>query len=225
MGFQVEFQGFGEHAVEFFDELAADNSKAFWTDNKQLYQAHVRQPMEALLAELTDEFAAAFDGTTGRAKVFRPHRDLRFSGDKRPYKEQCGAVIEPGRGAGAFYLQVSSAGLMIGGGSFRMAPDQLARFRTAVADPRRGGELAVLLDAARSRGWTLGGDVLKSRPRGVAADHPRLELLKHRTLYLAKYWPPDDALHDRETLHRVRHGWRDLVALNEWTVRHVGFAG
>ena len=126
--------------------------------------------MEALLAALEKEF--------GAGKVFRPYRDVRFTKDKTPYKDHCGGVVELGRGGGAYYVQVSSAGLLVGGGSFAMASDQLARYRTAVDDERRGEALEKIIAKLASAGWQLHGDQLKSRPRGFDADHPRIDLLR-----------------------------------------------
>ena len=120
----MTFGGFGEEAIEFYDGLLADNSKAYWTDRKAVYEEHVRAPMQALLADLEPEF--------GRGKIFRPYRDVRFSRDKSPYKTACGAT------AGPFYVQVSAEGLMAAGGYYQMTSDQVARFRTAVDDERRG---------------------------------------------------------------------------------------
>ena len=121
------FDGFGEGAVEFYDGLAVDNSKAYWTDQREVYETHIRAPMQALLAELEPEF--------GPGKIFRPYRDVRFSTDKTPYKTHCGATVGP------FYLQIGADGLMAAGGYYQMTPDQVARFRTAVADDRRGDDL------------------------------------------------------------------------------------
>ena len=72
----MRFTGFGEHAIDFFDGLAADNSKPYWEDNKATYASDVKAPMEALLAELEPEF-----GGLGTPKVFRPYRDIRFAKD------------------------------------------------------------------------------------------------------------------------------------------------
>ena len=210
----MSFSGFGEHAVDFFDGLLVDNSKAYWDDNRERYASDVRAPMEALLAELADEF--------GPGKVFRPFRDVRFSKDKTPYKTHCGAVVERGRGGGAYYVEVGPAGLRVGGGSFAMAADQLARFRTAVDEERRGERLRTLLAELVAAGWEQRGDVMRTRPRGVPDDHPRLDLLRHRTLYVVRAWEPDDALHERATLDRVRTSWRELRAFNEWCEDHVG---
>ncbi|GAB2762660.1 DUF2461 domain-containing protein [Salinifilum aidingensis] len=215
---QRRFEGFGEGAVDFFEGLEADNSKAYWNDNLALYREHVRRPAEALLAELEPAFAPGF----GAGKVFRPHRDVRFSNDKSPYKTHCAAVVEPGRGGGAFYFEISSAGMLVAGGCLHTEPDQLARFRAAVDAEPHGEELRRHVDELTGRGWHLAGDRLATRPRGVPADHPRSELLRHRTLHAWWAWEPDDALHSRSCLERVRNSWEQLRPLNDWCAAHVG---
>ena len=214
----MKFSGFGEHAVEFFDGLEADNSKPYWDDNLDLYKADVRGPMEALLAELTGEFAADF----GEGKVFRPYRDVRFAKDKTPYKTNCGAVIEQGRGGGAYYVEVSAEGMRAGGGCFHLASDQIARFRTAVDTELHGQALEKILAKLAKVGWEVKGDRLKSKPRGFADDHPRLELLKYRSVYVVRAWDPDDVLHERAALDRVRKAWRQVREFNEWARDRVG---
>lgn len=214
----MDFTGFGEYAIDFFDGLAADNSKSYWQDNRETYMSDVREPMGKLLAELTPEFGAGF----GEGKVFRPYRDLRFTKDKSPYKTHCGAVIEPGRGAGAYYVEISSDGLRVGGGCFHLAADQLARFRRAVDTDLHGDALQSITDTLHRTGWHITGDVLKTRPRGIDAGHPRLTLLRHRSLYAIHTWEPDDTLHERGCLDRVRRAWRQLHAFNEWARSHVG---
>jgi uncharacterized protein (TIGR02453 family) len=193
---RVDFAGFGEHAIDFYEGLAADNSKAYWEDHKPIYEQQIRAPMLALLAELEAEF--------GAGKVFRPYRDLRFSSDKSPYKTHCGAVIEtPGA---ARYVQLDAEGLLVAGGAYRWSSDQLARYRQAVDDERSGTALERLLAATTV--MQRGGSTMRGRPRGVLPTHPRLELLRHRSLYLWRRWPPDHALHERASLDQVREGWR-----------------
>ncbi|AHI00377.1 uncharacterized protein (TIGR02453 family) [Kutzneria viridogrisea] len=213
----MTFQGFGEHAIDFYDGLEADNSKPYWEDNKHVYAADVRAPMEALLAELEPEF-----GGLGTPKVFRPYRDVRFSKEKHPYKTHCGGVIEQGRGGGAYYVQVGPEGLMVGGGCFHLAADQLARYRTAVDEDRRGQALEKILAKLRRAGWQIRGEQLRSKPRGFEVDHPRIELLRYKSVYAVRVWEPDDVLHERGSLARVRKAWREVRAFNEWAADHVG---
>jgi uncharacterized protein (TIGR02453 family) len=202
------FTGFGEGAVEFYDGLIVDNSKAYWSDHRPLYEADIRTPMQALLADLEPEF--------GPSKIFRPYRDVRFSNDKTPYKTHCGAT------AGPFYVQIGADGLMVAGGMYQMASDQVARLRTAVDDERRGTDLEKRLAALRAEGITIAGETLKTRPRGFDPDHPRIELLRHKSLYGWRSWPPDDVLHESGTLERVTAAWRTLRPLSEWLADHVG---
>lgn len=212
------FTGFGEGVVEFYDGLVADNSKAYWTDHRGVYERDVLGPMQALVAQLEPEFGA--EGRGG-GKIFRPYRDVRFSKDKTPYKTACGATVGP------YYVQVSADGLMAAGGGYRWEPEQVARFRTAVDDERRGADLqARLATLARATvggaALAVDGDRLATRPRGVAPDHPRLELLRHRSLYAHCSWTPDDTLHEAVTADRVAAAWRAMRPLTEWLDDHVG---
>jgi uncharacterized protein (TIGR02453 family) len=204
----VRFTGFGEDAVEFYDGLAADNSKAYWTDRKAVYDAHVRDPMQALLDDVEPEF--------GAGKIFRPYRDLRFARDKTPYKDHCGATVAE------FYVQVGPDGLMAAGGYYQMAGDQVARFRTAVDDDRRGKDLVERLAAVQRAGLLVAGETLRTRPRGFDPDHPRIDLLRHKGLYASRTWPPDDALHEPDARDRVVRAWRSVRPLVEWLRDHVG---
>jgi hypothetical protein len=70
----INFKGWPDSALHFFEGLEADNSKAYWLDHKEVYERDVRAPMEALLADLRDDF--------GTARMFRPYRDTRLSSDK-----------------------------------------------------------------------------------------------------------------------------------------------
>jgi len=204
----VTFTGFGEAVVDFYEGLEADNSKAYWTDHKAVYDEQVRAPMLALLADLEPEF--------GAGKVFRPYRDVRFSADKTPYKVQCGAT------AGGRYVQVSADGLMVAVGYYRMTSAQVARFRAAVDDARHGPALATLVEQLRDEGFTLAGEQLRTRPRGVDPEHPRLDLMRHKGLYAWCAWPPSEELHRPELRDRVASTWRRLDPLGRWLDDHVG---
>ncbi|MFB9726254.1 DUF2461 domain-containing protein [Haloechinothrix salitolerans] len=214
----MTFTGFGEAVVDFYDGLLADNSKAYWEDNLDVYRRDIRAPMEALLAELEVEFAPDF----GTGKVFRPNRDVRFARDKSPYKTHCGAVIEAGRGGGAYYVEVSAEGMLVGGGCFHLQSDQIARFRQAVDTDLHGRELERIVASLRESGWEIKGEQLKTKPRGYTDDHPRIDLLRHKSLYAVKRWEPDDTLHEPACLGRVRQAWREVRDFNTWAADHVG---
>lgn len=111
--------------------------------------------------------------------------------------------------------------MLAAGGYYHLAPDQLARYRERRRRaPRR--DLRARLDTARAAGLTVDGATLKTRPRGTDPDHPRLDLLRHKGLYVARHWPPDDVLHGPRARDRVRRVWRATRPVTEWLDDHVG---
>jgi uncharacterized protein (TIGR02453 family) len=211
----VSFAGFPDEGLVFYEGLEADNSKTYWTRHKTVYDTCVRAPLQALVDELAPEF--------GTAKLFRPYRDVRFSNDKTPYKTHQGAVVNPeGRGAGAWYVEVSADGLRVSGGCWRLESDQVSRYRRAVADDVQGGRLRAEVDRLAAGGWEIAGERLTRVPSGFDVDGDRADLLRHKSLHATRRWEPAEWLHDPRALDEVRRSWRDLVALNVWFADNVG---
>ena len=103
----------------------------------------------------------------GPGRILRPYRDVRFSKDKSPYRTSHGAMI------GDVYVQVSARGLGTGGGNYHLAPDQLERYRAAVAADDTGGELVRRIAAIEAAGIDVAGaDALKTAPRGYRRPSP-----------------------------------------------------
>src|SRR6476620_6544792 len=167
------FAGIPSDAFRFYADLEQNNNRDWWLEHKPVYEAAVKEPLTRLLAGLEPRF--------GPAKLFRPHRDVRFSPDKSPYKTAQGAFAALAEGVG-FYIQLSADGLLIGGGCHTHTPAQLARFRGAVDDPASGEALQEIVEKVAAAGFAVEGESLKTVPRGYEKDHPRAELLKHKSL-------------------------------------------
>jgi uncharacterized protein (TIGR02453 family) len=204
----MTFAGWPEDALDFYEGLEADNSKSYWTAHKPSYDGAVLGPMQALLADVAAEF--------GEPKVFRPYRDVRFAKDKSPYKPWIGAL------AGHHYVQLSAAGLMVAAGSYEMSSEQVGRLREAVAADRSGRHLAGIVDDLEATGIAIGGESLKTVPRGYDKDHPRARLLRHRSLYGKREFPLEPWLHTAAAKDRVVETWRAMGALVAWLSSHVG---
>ncbi|BAJ31326.1 MULTISPECIES: DUF2461 domain-containing protein [Kitasatospora] len=205
-----DFRGWPAEALEFYEHLEADNSKTFWAAHRAVYDEIVLAPMEALLARLEPEF--------GPGRVFRPNRDVRFSADKSPYKTNIGGYLESGG-----YVQLSADGLACGLGYYFLAADQLARYRAAVAEDVPGAELERVVAAVRAAGpRVVGRNSLKTAPRGVPKDHPRIELLRHKGLIAWQEWEPAAWLGTARAYGRVTAFLRAAAPLHEWLENHVG---
>ena len=212
---RTRFAGWPQPALQFFHGLKRDNSKAFFEAHRQVYEEQVRQPMEALLAEIERDL-----GPDVEVKIFRLNRDLRFSKDKRPYKEHLGAYLSGPR-AGGLYLQVSDDGLYLAIGSHEMAPDQLNRFRDAVAG-KDGEKLARIVAELVKDGYQVTEPSFKRVPAGYPADHPRGDLLRCKGLMASRHWKPAAWLHSAEAKERIRQAIKESKPLTGWLDTQVG---
>jgi len=210
----TEFTGFPVAALDFYDDLELDNTKSFWATHKPVWESAVRDPMVALTAALAPEF--------GPAKVFRPYRDVRYaanrSGPRTLYKEHQGAFVAAAPGTG-WYVEVAAPGVRVAAGFYDVSSDRLAVIREAIGDDRTGDELARILDGLDRRGWTRGGDRVKTTPRGWPADHPRIDLLRHRRLTVGRSYGFEPVIHTPGLLEQVRRDWRAARPLVEWLCR------
>jgi uncharacterized protein (TIGR02453 family) len=205
----VSFEGWPAEAVEFYEGLEADNSKAYWTANRAVYDEMVLGPMRELLEELAPAF--------GEPKIFRPYRDIRFSKDKAPYKTNIAAAIGDG------YVHLSAAGLAAGSGMHVMAPDQIDRYRRAVVSDDTGTELErVISDVQRHGIGVHGSDVLKTVPRGYPADHARIALLRYKGLYAWQDWPVGSWLGTAAAKERIVSFLTASRPLCTWLNANVG---
>jgi uncharacterized protein (TIGR02453 family) len=211
------FAGFAPEAFAWFAGLEADNTREWFAAHRDTYEDAVRGAFEAMLVELADELG-------GEVKVFRQHRDLRFSADKSPYKTRTYGVIHdrPDQRP-ALYAQISATGLFAGSGYYRLAADQLARFRDAVADDRTGPALEEAVAHVDAAGAETYGETLKTAPRGYPRDHPRAGLLRHRALFGGRRLEPGpDGIGRDAALDHARATWSALAGVEAWLDAHVG---
>ena len=209
------FGGFPEAALDFYDDLELDNTRSFWAAHKHVYEEAVRLPMLALTAEMAEEF--------GPAKVFRPHRDVRFAKDKTPYKNHQGAFVSVGPATG-WYVEIGSPGVRVGGGYYHAGGPDLARIRTAIDTEHSGAQLEHVVRSLEQDGFEIRGEQLKTTPRGYSADHPRIELLRYKSMALGMSYGFEH-LNTPDLLARVRHDWRALRPLVEWVRARVDVVG
>ena len=140
-----------------------------------------------------------------------PASSARFAGGWRVMPGP--VVVEP--------ATVSASGLLVAGGWYSPQGEQLARYR-AVVDGSAGVELERILAEVDAAGYEVGGDQLKTRPRGVDPEHPRLELLRYRSVTASRSYDPEPWLPTASALDHVRSGWRAMAPLIEWLATSVG---
>jgi uncharacterized protein (TIGR02453 family) len=185
----TNFTGFPAEALDFLRALAAHNDPAWFKPRRDEYEAFVRGPMLALVADLLTLAAAhklPLNGDPAKA-VFRIHRDVRFAKDKRPYKTHCGASLSR-TGAklafGLFYIHIEPGGCFVAAGFWHPEPPLLGQLRERIiATPDQFLKMVRALDA---KGMPLEPDEdgTKRLPRGceTAKGTPVEPFLKRRNL-------------------------------------------
>jgi uncharacterized protein (TIGR02453 family) len=197
-------------AIEFLRELRLNNERDWFRANRRRYDELLVDPAQALAAGLAD---------FGTAYVFRPYRDTRF-GSGPPIKEQVAVAIGPG--SGGWYFELSLEGLVVAAGLNRPAPDQLARYRSAIDDPDSAATFEAAVRAAADAQLTLPEPELKRAPRGYAVDHPRIDRLRLKELLVSRRLALGGWLHEPAADELVRSAFEAARPFVGWLVEHIG---
>ncbi|MFA9270647.1 MAG: DUF2461 family protein [Baekduiaceae bacterium] len=223
----IDFPGFGPAAFDWLDQLAADNSRAFFAASRATFDAELRDPFAAMLGLCASE-------TGGRPRVFRQLRDLRFAANQeRPYWPTIAGEITRPETAAALIADLSPDGLTALAGYRRpFTRDQLTRYRAAVDDATSGAELEEIAGTLRNERLAVHGATLRRAPRGFPAGHARAELLRHTALFAGATLAPKvrrrrgradrRAISADAALSHLAATWDRLVPLTDWLDTHVG---
>jgi uncharacterized protein (DUF2461 family) len=138
-----------------------------------------------------------------------------------PIKEQLGVAIGYG-GAGGYYFELSLDGLRVAAGLHHPAPDQLARFRSAIDDGRRAAGFERALQTATAAGLAVTEPELKRAPRGYPQDHPRLRRLRMKSITVNRRHELEPWLHKPRCAELVIDELDSARPLVAWLAKHVG---
>jgi uncharacterized protein (TIGR02453 family) len=189
------FTGFPADFFAFFEELAANNDRAWFADNKARYQSVVVDSMVRFISAMAPQLRKVSphfvaDPRPNGGSMFRIHRDVRFSRDKRPYKEHaaCHFRHAAARDAHApgFYVHLAPDEIFYGGGIWMPPGEALDDIRAGI-DRNRAGWTRVVRDKRLVASFGgVGGEGLKRPPRGYDAGHPHIDDLKRKTFFVIK---------------------------------------
>ncbi len=224
------FNGFSAKGLAFLKELDAEQNRDWFEANKAIYEQELRAPLAALVTTLG--LALSVEGLElacdPKRAIFRIHRDVRFSKDKRPYKAHVSAALTRDgekMAPGLIYVHVDPKGSFVAAGFYNPEPPALQRIRQRIAD--KPDEIKEIVKKLAKSGLTLDGeDALKRTPRGFEAvdDEALVELLRLKTLVVRrplarKIIGDGDAMitaitaFARDVHPMLRFGWRALVTV------------
>lgn len=169
-------------ARAFLTELAANNSRDWFTLHKARYDAGLKTPALILL-----DLIAAHLGPGTATKLFRPQRDVRFSRDKTPYTTHLHLLWTTRDGA-QYFLGLSPDYVTSGGGRMGFDAPALARYRARL--PALGPALQAEMDALTGQGARLSEPELKRPAAPIIPGDPLEDLARRKSLTL---WFDHDA--------------------------------
>lgn len=177
--------------IKFFKELAANNEREWFHENKSRFEADVKEPFTELVQQVIDRMKKLDPELDIEPKkcMFRIYRDTRFSKDKTPYKLQMSAAVgrngKSHTGRPGIYFQVGPEGVDIAGGCWQPDKDLLTEIRRAiVADPKRVNRILNAKKFKETFG-ELGGDKNKILPKEFKPYAEEIPLLFNKSYH---YW-------------------------------------
>jgi uncharacterized protein (TIGR02453 family) len=153
--------------------------------------------------------------------IQRIHRDTRFGADKTPYKTALIMRFVAAKKSPAYMLRITPSGLGIAVGMFGFEPDQLARYRDAVATPKGAKALRAAIAKGEKAGYALGEPHLKRVPRGFDPDDPAADLLRYKGLHLGGDRPAPPELFGPEATAWCLARFRELKPVHAWLSANV----
>ncbi len=202
---------FTEDYLAFFKDLAANNHKEWFDDNRKRYEKSVKEPFKKFISDLISESQKLDPEIDIEVKdaIFRINRDIRFSKDKSPYKLDRSAIISSaGRkdhSVPGFYISLGPEKTSIGGGAYFLKPEQLSAVRQHIAHNPR--EFEKLMRDRKFRGYfgEIQGEENKRLPKELqdaADDQP---LLYKKQFYFMKADDPEIILKDDLMGYTIDH--------------------
>ena len=201
------FSGFRPEATDFLAELAQNNDRAWFQPRKADFEALLKEPMEALVAALADEFddrELPLQADPKRS-IFRIYRDTRFARDKSPYKTHLGATfpwvagadqgveISHTEHANGAYFHLQPGNDFAGGGMWRATKPRLDAFRRALLDDEARVRDALEDPAFIAEfGPVSSHDMLKRVPPGYPPDHPQADMFRFKDIVFGRRLSDDE---------------------------------
>lgn len=220
------FAGFEKATLDFLRGLGANNEKPWFDAHRGDYEAHFVVPAKAFVSAVAGPLAELAPEVNAEPRIngsiFRINRDIRFSKDKRPYKDHLDLWFWEGHRKGAvsgFFFRLTAERLILGAGAHLFDKDRLAAYRQAVVDPVKGEALRRALDELAASGHGVQGQHYAKLPRGFEAEtEDQARLLRHKALWPAIEEAHPTALSSAELVPYCAAKWREVAPLHRWLV-------
>jgi uncharacterized protein (TIGR02453 family) len=209
--------------LKFLKDLKKNNNKPWFESHRGEYDA-AKIDFALFIQKLIDSFGKK-DKTISHLKpkecMFRINRDVRFSKDKSPYKDNMGGYMSRGGKKSPFagyYFHCQPGRSFMGGGLWMPMPPELNKVRQEI--DYNFADFKKIIGAKKFK--SIYGDlsrnaeyVLTRVPKGYEADNPAAEYLKMKS-FVSLATLKDTELTSKDLLKKVTAAFEALQPLVEF---------
>lgn len=193
--------------LAFLSQIAVNNNKEWMDAHRQEYM-DAKQDFEKFVTALLPRMEVLgidAENTNPKSCIFRMNRDVRFSNNKEPYKNNFGASISIGgkkSPMAGYYVHLQPGHSFIGAGMWMPDAEVLRKVRQEI-DYNLDAFTAIVEDKlfVKTVG-SISGERLKSAPKGYEKDNPAVEYLKFKSFTIGKSLS-DEAMLDAHLLDEI----------------------
>jgi uncharacterized protein (TIGR02453 family) len=224
----MAFTGFSDATFKFLKDVGRNNNKEWFHAHRAAYEGDLLEPALAFIEAIGPLITKFSPDVHAEPRIggsmMRINRDIRFSPDKRPYKDHLDMTFRGGDGkAGApgYWFRLTPNALVLGAGMHMLDKPGLERYRRAVDTQSSGVALEKAAKKVEAAGYDLGGDHYKRVPSGFPPDHPRAALLRHNGVYAGTEMKlPAEARTAKFPAFCAAH-YKKMVPLMDWLTANV----
>lgn len=183
--------------LEFLQNLKKNNNRDWFTENKKEYEKQHAETIsfaEAVLAEMQKH--DNIETLNGKKSLMRIYRDVRFSKDKAPYKNNWGGGFRRATKMlrGGYYFHIEPGACFVGGGFWSPEPADLLRIRKEISLNTEEFRKILNSKSFKTVFGELQGEKLKTVPKGFDKEDEALDLLQFKQFLISKSFTDKEAM-------------------------------
>lgn len=193
---------FNKDFIEFFKELAANNNKEWFDENRKRYEREVKDTFNKFIGDVISEVKKRDPKVDIAPKdaIFRINRDIRFSKDKTPYKIQVSAIVSRGGRkdmvSPGMYIELTPEHVRVYGGIYMCDKNQLQSIREHIAGNLKKFNEVINDKEFKSKYGEIRGEQNKVIPKEFKEIGEKEPLIYNKQFYYFGQMPPETVLNE-----------------------------
>jgi uncharacterized protein (TIGR02453 family) len=206
--------------LSFLSSLEKNNNREWFEKNKERYLSAKKSFDDFVLALI--QTGKSIDPEIGYLEpkdcTYRIYRDVRFSKEKTPFKNNFGAYIcKGGKNSdwAGYYFHLEPSESFIAGGKYQPQGPALKAIREAIFYEPENFRAILEKPSFKKHFPAIMGETLKTAPQGYPKDHPDIDLLKYKAYAVYQPLSPH-MLKSPDLLNEITSAWKELKTLNDF---------